>query len=152
MAISPAPAYDEEECELQDDGSEIAVTKTEGHPDDVSIGRDEWIRFVDVSGRTGNAVGLDAYLRPLEAFWRSLEVNCVSECCGINAHGFWPQDIWNAVRNADDPELQPKLAALRRHVDSISADCVSSHILNQYFDRLMFCKLLDHVIATINRM
>lgn len=128
------------------------MTKTEGHPDDVSIGREEWIRFVDISGRTGGAANLDAQIRPMEPFWRALEVNCVSECCGINAHSFWPQDIWNAVRNCQDSELQPKLAALRRHVDSLSADCVYSGILNQYFDRTMFSKLLDHVIATVNRM
>ncbi len=128
------------------------MTKTEGHPDDVSIGKEEWIRFVDITGRTENAVDLDSRIRPLETFWRSLEVNCVSECCGINAHSFSPQDIWNAVRHTHDPQLRQKLTALRNHVDSLSADCVVSGILNQYFDRTMFSRLLDHVIATVNRM
>ena len=88
----------------------------------------------------------------MEAFWRSLEVNCVSECCGINAHSFWPQDIWNAARQSQIPDLQPKLEKLRTHADSLSTECVYSEILNQYFDRTMFSKLLDHVIATVNRM
>lgn len=125
---------------------------TKGHPDDVSIGNGEWIPFVDIVGRIENAANLDAFIRPMESFWRSLEVHCVSECCGINAHGFWPKDIWNAVRKCRDAALTAKLTALRKHVDGISADCVYSEILNQYFDRTMFSKLLDHVIATVNRM
>lgn len=122
------------------------------HPDDVSIGRDEWIRFVDVTGRTERAANLDALILPMEAFWRALEVNCVSECCGINAHSFWPQDIWNAARSSRDPELRQKLSKLRQHVESLPADCVTSQILNQYFDRAMFARLLDHVIKTVEQM
>lgn len=128
------------------------MTTTERHPDDISIGPDEWIRFIDVSGRQENAVNLDSHLRAAESFWRSLEVDCVSDCCGINAFSFWPQDIWNAVRECHDPELQPKLAALRRYVDSLPVDCVYSSMLNQYFDKTVFSRLLDHVIATVNRM
>jgi hypothetical protein len=122
------------------------------HPDDVSIGKDEWIRFIDISGRTGDAKDLDPLIHPMEPFWRALEVNCVAECCGINAHSFWPQDIWNAVRTARDAELSQKLSKLRAHVDGLSSVCVRSAILNQYFDRRMFSQLLDHVIATANRM
>lgn len=128
------------------------MSKTKGHPDDISIGSDEWIRFVDVTGRTANAAHIDPLILPMETFWRKLEVNCVTECCGINAHSFWPQDIWNAVRNCQDSDLKRKLADLRKHVDSLSGDCVYSEILNEYCDRTMFSKLLDHIIATVNRM
>ena len=128
------------------------MTNAKGHPNDVSIGNDEWIRFVDITGRIENAANLDPLIRPMETFWRSLEVNCVSECCGINAHSFWPSDIWNAVRDCQDSGLKPKLTALRDHVAGLSVDCVYSEILNQYFDRTMFSKLLDHVIASVNRM
>ena len=128
------------------------MKKTKHHPDDVSIGKEEWIRFVDITGRMENAADLDPLLRPMEAFWRALEVNCVSECCGINAHSFWPQDIWNAARSRQDPELPPKLARLKKHVEGLSADCVRSSILNQCFDRTMFARLLDHVMATVGQM
>jgi hypothetical protein len=128
------------------------MKKTKGHPDDVLIGNDDWIRFVDITGRIENAANLDAFIKPMESFWRSLEVNCVSECCGINAHSFLPKDIWNAVRQCRDAALKEKLTRLRQHVDGLSADCVFSPILNQYFDRAMFSRLLDHVIATVNRM
>jgi hypothetical protein len=128
------------------------TNKTKGHPDDVSIGNDEWIRFVDITGRTEQAANLDALIRPMEAFWRSLEVNCVSECCGINAHSFWPQDIWNAARSSRDPDLRQKLAGLRQHVEGLSVDCVRSEVLNQHFDRAMFARLLDHVIKTVEQM
>ena len=126
--------------------------KAKGHPSDISIAPGQWIRFVDVTGRTEGAENLDRLIRPMESFWRSLEVNCMSECCGISAHSFRPPDIWNAVRECDDTELKTKLTALREHVDSLSADCVVSDILNQYFDRSMFRKLLDHVMATVNQM
>ena len=128
------------------------MKKTKGHPDDVLIGDDDWIRFVDITGRMENAATLNAFITPMESFWRSLEVNCVSECCGINAHSFLPKDIWNAARRCGDPSLKGKLARLRQHVDGLSVDCVFSSILNQYFDRSMFSRFLDHVIATVNRM
>lgn len=127
------------------------MSKTKGHPDDISIGHDEWIHFVDITGRTANAANIDPLIQPMEAFWRKLEVNCVTECCGINAHSFWAKDIWNAVRNCEDPDLKQKLADLRKHVDSFSVECVCSEILNEYLDRTMFSKLLDHIIATVNR-
>jgi hypothetical protein len=133
-------------------GSEISVKKCKGHPGDVLIGHDEWIQFVDVAGRTEKAANLDSLIVPMENFWRSLEVNCVSECCGIGAHSFLPQDIWNAVRNCHDAALNPKLTKLRRYIDGLTVDCVYSIVLNQHFDRTMFSKLLDHVIATVNRM
>ena len=132
--------------------SKISVKKFKDHPDDILIGNDEWIRFVDIVGRTEGAANLDAFIVPMESFWRSLEVNCVSECCGINAHSFLPKDIWNAVRNCRDAMLKQKLTRLRQHVDGVSEDCVYSTILNQYFDRAVFSNLLDHVIATVNRM
>ena len=128
------------------------MKKRHGHPDDVQIGHDEWIPFVDVSGRTASAISVDSYISPIETFWRSLEVNCVSECCGINAHSLLPKDIWNGVRSFDDSTLIPKLNSLRDHIASLDDDCVVSEILNQYFDRTMFVDLLNHVIATVNRM
>jgi hypothetical protein len=128
------------------------VKKSKSHPDDVRIGNDEWIYFVEIVGGTEKANSLDAFFHPMESFWRLLEVNCVSECCGIYAHSFLPQDIWNAVRKCGDAKLKEKLMKLREHFDGISNDCVYSTVLNQYFDRIMFSKLLDHVIATVNRM
>jgi hypothetical protein len=128
------------------------VTKSEGHPDDVLIGDDEWIHFVDVAGRTEKATNLDAFIEPMESFWRALEMNCVSECCGINAHSFLPQDIWNAVRGCRDAALKTRLTKLQQHLHGLSGDCEYSIILNQHFDRTMFSKLLDHVIATVSRM
>ncbi len=128
------------------------MKRTKRHLDDVSIGKEQWIPFVDVADRTDNAANIDFLIQPMEAFWRSLEVHCVSECCGINAHSFWPKDIWDAVRSCHDNALKAKLSNLRRHVDALSVDCVYSAILNQYFDRAMFSKLLDHVISTVNRM
>lgn len=129
-----------------------SMKTTRNHPDDVLIGNDEWIRFVDVAGRTETATNLDALIAPIESFWRSLEVNCVSECCGINAHSFLQKDIWNAVRSCHDAALKQKLTKLRRRMDGLTGDCVFSNILNQYFDKTMFSELLDHVIATVNRM
>lgn len=125
---------------------------SKGAPDDVFIGNNQWIRFIDIVGRTENTVNLDGFIGEMEPFWRSLEVNCVSECCGIGAHSFLPQDIWNAVRNCRDPTLKTKLASLRQYVDGLQPDCVRSTVLNQYFDRTMFLQLLDHVIATVNLM
>jgi hypothetical protein len=122
------------------------------HPDDVSIGENEWIRFVDITGRSDRPASLDEHIQPMEPFWRALEVNCVSECCGINAHSLWPEDIWNAARSARDPQLLARLEALRQYTASVSSSVVHSTILNQLFDRDIFLSLLDHVIAKVDQM
>jgi hypothetical protein len=128
------------------------MAKKKPHPDDVSIGPDEWIRYVDISGRQSSHERIDAFILPMESFWAALETDCVAECCGIGAFDFWPQNIWEAVRKCNDPDLKTKLRALRRHLDNLSVDCVVSTVLNQWFDRTVFIKLLDHIIATVERM
>ncbi len=35
-----------------------------------------------------------------EEFWKYLEVECVAECCGIDAFSFWVEDINRAAMNS----------------------------------------------------
>ena len=46
---------------------------------DISIGKDKWITFVEPDGQQTRAIELDEILNPIEPFLNSLETECVAE-------------------------------------------------------------------------
>ena len=117
------------------------------HSNDISIGKDQWITFIDVIGRQDRAVSFDHLIAPLESFWTALETNCVAGCCGIDAFSLWPEDIRRATSAVDSKSLADSLALLREFVEHSSADIFVSQRLNNYFDRLVLLQLIDHIHA-----
>lgn len=114
-------------------------------PSDISIGKDEWIPFIDVVGRQQNAVSIDDMLTPLDSFLKSLETECVAACCGIDAFALWPEDIRRASAEVDRKQLAEALASLRRFVESSPSDVFVSEKLNNYFDRQVLLWIIDHI-------
>jgi Family of unknown function (DUF6331) len=113
--------------------------------DDISIGQDRWIKFIDVTGRQEHAASIDHLITPMESFWVALERNCVAECCGINAFSLWPEDIRSATSTHDRKSLANDLSSLREFVEREGADIFESHRLNNYFDRQVLLQLIDHI-------
>ena len=117
------------------------------HPNDISIGKDKWITFIDVVGRQENAVSIDDMLTPLDSFWKALETECVAACCGIDAFALWPDDIRRVSAHSDAKLLAEALASLRRFVESTASDAFVSQKLNNYFDRRVLLQIIDHIEA-----
>ena len=119
------------------------------HQNEINIGQDEWIPYVDIDGQQANATNLDKFIAPMESFLTRLETICMAECCGIDAFRFWPEDIRRATAGSDIQSLAQDLAALREFVEKSKADVFISTWLNQYFHRTEILQLLDHIVRNI---
>jgi hypothetical protein len=119
------------------------------HENDISIGQDEWILFVDIGDQRTNAIDIDPFIAPMGCFWMRFETECVAECCGIAAFRFWPEDIHRASAGSDVPSLVQNVAALRCFVQESESEAFVSTRLNHYFHRTAITQLLDHIARNI---
>ena len=99
---------------------------------------------------TGKLLDLDPYIVPLNTFFDKLEVECVRECCGIQAFSFMPEDIHKALVGLSAETIVTQLKATQTAIEEQWwCKTVSSTILNNNFDRKVFLQLLNHIIKTI---
>ena len=78
-----------------------------------------------------------------------MEVECVRECCGIEAFSFMPEDIQKALAGFFAETMIIQLKAMQTAIEKqYWCKTVSSTILNNNFDRKVFLELLDHIIKT----
>ena len=99
---------------------------------------------------TGKLLDLDPYMAPLNVFFDKLEVECVRECCGIEAFSFMPEDIHKALVGLSVETVIIQLKAMQTAIEEQWwCKTVSSTILNNNFDRKVFLQLLNHIIKTI---
>lgn len=118
---------------------------------DISIGQDRWISFVDVSGRQGRAVNLDPLIKPMEPFWSALETECVVGCCGIDAFSLWPEDIQRASALVNASELRDQLSTLLSFIESSGSDIFRSSHLNNFFDKTVILQIIEHICEHTDR-
>lgn len=99
---------------------------------------------------TGKLLDLDPYIVPLNTFFDKLEVECVRECCGIEAFSFMPEDIHKALVGLSAETIVTQLKAMQTAIEEQWwCKTVSNTILNNNFDRKVFLQLLAHIIKTI---
>lgn len=115
----------------------------------ILIGNNLFIRELPID-YNGKILDLDPYIVPLNAFFDKLEVECVRECCGIEAFSFMPENIHKALVGLSSESIVTQLKAMQTAIEEqwwYSA--VGSTILNNNFDRKVFLQLLAHIIKTI---
>lgn len=125
------------------------------HKDDISIGPDRWIAFGDLSGGQAQAVAIDPSLAAVMPLIDALETDCVAACCGIDAFGFWPNEIAVAVAARDRDALArlvDDLLSVQRSIDALPSDLVVSMRMNQYFRKAVVLELLAHIRTTVDAM
>ena len=99
---------------------------------------------------SGKLLDLDSYIVPLNTFFDKLEVECVRECCGIEAFSFIPEDIHKTLVGLSVETVIIQLKAMQTAIEKQWwCKTVSSTILNNNFDRKVFLQLLNHIIKTI---
>ena len=99
----------------------------------------------------GKLLDLDPYIAPLNAFFDKLEVECVRECCGIEAFSFMSEDIHKALVGLSAKTVITQLKAMQTAIEEqYWCKIVSCTILNNNFDRKVFLQLLDHIIKIIS--
>lgn len=115
----------------------------------ILIGNNLFIKELPVD-YSGKLLDLDPYIVPVNAFFDKLEVECVRECCGIQAFSFMPEDIQKALAGLSAETVMTQLKAMEIAIEEQwGYKTVSSTILNNNFDRKVFLQLLDHIIKTI---
>ena len=98
----------------------------------------------------GKILDLDPYIVPLNAFFDKLEVECVRECCGIEAFSFMPENIDKALVGLSSESIVTQLKAMQTAIEEQWwYNTVGSTILNNNFDKKVFLQLLAHIIKTI---
>ena len=99
----------------------------------------------------GKLLDLDPYIAPLNTFFDRLEVECVRECCGIQAFSFIPDDIQKALVGLSAETVIIQLKAMQTAIEEQWwCKTGSSTMLNNNFDRKVFLQLLNHIIKIIS--
>ena len=115
----------------------------------ILIGNNLFIRELPID-YNGKLLDLDPYIAPLNAFFDKLEVECVRECCGIEAFSFMPENIHKALVGLSSESIVTQLKAMQTAIEEQWwYNSVGSTILNNNFDKKVFLQLLAHIIKTI---
>ena len=115
----------------------------------ILIGNNLFIEELPVD-YNGKLLDLDPYIAPLNIFFDKLEVECVRECCGIQAFSFIPEDIHKALVGLFAETIVTQLKAMQTAIEEQWwYNTVGSTILNNNFDKKVFLQLLAHIIKTI---
>jgi hypothetical protein len=116
--------------------------------DDISIGENKSIKWIEIAPDAKDT-NFDEQLSKTKPFWKYLETQCLSGCCGIDAFTFWPEDIRIAKEKCNDPQLIEKLTELKLDIQHIETDVISSIFLNNLFHKNVFIQLMDHILDNI---
>jgi hypothetical protein len=122
------------------------MSKRNRNKNDISIGQDRWIEWVELGDQQKNAIDIDKYVNELGEFWEMLETNCVHECCGIDAFDLWPASVHKAACSLINSELKKRLEILSNRIANLDGQVLVSHRLNNYFHKSVFQALLQHLI------
>ncbi len=116
---------------------------------DISIGEFQSIKWIDVDNNSNDLFEIDEYLSPTWDFWKLLETECVSGCCGIDAFNFWKEQINLASANFDKTELIKMFNTLLYEIQVDNHQLITSSQLNNLFEKSVFEKLIIHIIKTL---
>lgn len=114
--------------------------------DDISIDKDKWITCIALD-HTQAILDIDAFLEPTISFWKYLETNCVSACCGIEAFALWPEDIKHAKQQMNDLHIKQKFEKLKYDLLEQSETQLISSYLNNLFHKTVFIQLINHIVT-----
>lgn len=116
----------------------------------ISLGKDRKITWKDFGEiPDGKIFYIDHLLNGTEAFWNGLETECLVACCGIDAYGFWPEDIQRVKATIDAVQVSEILARALSEIEMSDKEFVGAERLNNYLYKDVFIALLDHLIEEL---
>ncbi len=122
------------------------------HKHDISIGEDQWIIFGDLKNGQNEAFNVDSLMEALIPMWKSLETQCVAECCGIDAYDLWEEDVLKNTENFNHQALIEELVKFRNEIASLEQEVLVSKVLNNFFTKETFIKVLEHLLTIYKRI
>lgn len=122
------------------------------HKHDISIGEDQWIIFGDLKNGQNEAFNVDSLMEALIPMWKSLETQCAAECCGIDAYDLWEEDVLKNTENFNHQALIEELVKFRNEIASLEQEVLVSKVLNNFFTKETFIKVLEHLLTIYKRI
>ncbi len=114
----------------------------------ISIGENKRIVWVELNEEE-TPFELDGFLSTTQTFWKLLETECVSACCGIDAFSLWQSNIENANKVLNNPNIKTEFEKLRLQVSQRHEKVVVSSYLNQLFDKDVFLQVIDYIVSCL---
>ena len=115
------------------------------HRDDLLIGDDEWIKYVQHDWANVKWHNIDKIIAPLAPLLELLELHCVAECCGLDAFSFHSEDILAVAAKLDRKTVIDALNHAAAEISQLENDVLGSKRLNNGIDRGTMLKLLYHI-------
>lgn len=125
--------------------------KDNEHRNDILIGKDQWIAFVDISDRRDSAINVDYLLLRVERLWDALETFCMAGCCGIDAFDFYPDNLAMVTTTLGKGNLRSELAYIQNELEDLPGEVFVSSRLNQYFHKSVLLQLLKHISENLRQ-
>jgi hypothetical protein len=119
------------------------------YPNDIYIGGEMWISWMDLPIDKSSAVQIDTMFGPCAEVFERLETICVAGCCGFSAYDFSPEAIIGSVNGLEQDQILRQLKCFREDVIKFNSDIIVSDRMNNYAHKDVFVKLLDHVIGVV---
>lgn len=111
----------------------------------IKLAEDEFIDWIEFDVKSVNPKNIDHILEPTAKFWQYLEIECLAECCGIEAFSFLKKDINSANEKADISNLHSLFENIIIKISKLNSDVITSSQLNQLISKQVFLSLLQHI-------
>ncbi len=125
------------------------LTDSKPKKDDLIIGENEWINFIQHDWGNLEWHYIDTIIEPLLPLFDLLETECVAQCCGLDAFSFVRDDIITAASKLDIAALNKSINHAIDEIGQLPSDVLGSRHLNNGIDRSTMLSLLQHIRETI---
>ncbi|MBN8481504.1 MAG: hypothetical protein J0L88_07950 [Xanthomonadales bacterium] len=123
------------------------MSKKRSRKYDIRIGERDW-----VCGSRPDAtiapVSMDEHFGRINPLFDALESECMRECCGLHAFGFWPSRIEQVLLRFDVHEQVDHLRKRIASLEGMDAEVVSSKFLGEISrEKKQVVAILRHILS-----
>ena len=112
---------------------------------DIKLDNNQVIEWFDFNPESDKNVDITYLTTPLVKFFKTLETECLSECCGIDAFDFSEENIKQNLCKFDKDKLIQNLLTILNDLEFQDTISVSSTDLNQLFHKKTFADLVSYI-------
>ena len=115
---------------------------------DIFLDKDMWLKWVEIQPNN-DAINLDDLMgNSIKEFFISLETECVSGCCGIDAFDMSTENIDKWFKG-DVGHVISDFNHLVKVLNDKNNDLVISSHLNNFFDKSVFVELCNYLTGIL---
>ena len=123
------------------------MSKKRSRKYDIRIGERDWV-FGSRPDAAIARVSVDEHLIRVNPLFDALESKCMKDCCGLQAFGFWPSQIEQALLLFDVHEQIDHLRKCIANLEGMDAEVVSSTFLGEMArEKKQVVAILRHILS-----